>query len=127
MSYVTDKLSQISASERARQVAWMMTDLYVDDEPPRPDQWDKKVVGPGVGRGWHDADPLPPPILMPDLCPTLKGSGLTLGDVSAAIYETHAMLKAAGPEYNGEDVRRAMILNRLEARLNEARAVRASS
>lgn len=77
--------------------------------------------------GWHDADPLPPPMLMPDLCQSLKGSGLTLADVSAAIYETHAMLKAAGPEYDGEDVRRAMILNRLEARLNEARAVRASS
>jgi len=78
-------------------------------------------TGPGVGRGWHDADPLPPPMLMPDLCPSLKGSGLTLGDVSQAIYEVHAILKAAGPDYDGEDVRRAMILNRLEARLHEAR------
>jgi len=60
-------------------------------------------------------------MLMPDLCPSLKGSGLTLGDVSQAIYEVHAILKKVGPEYDGEDVRRAMILNRLEARLHEAR------
>lgn len=108
-----------------------MAEFFPEAPLPASIYWTRNpywtMRGPGVGRGWHDADPLPPPILMPDLCPTLKGSGLTLADVSAAIYETHAMLKAAGPEYDGEDVRRAMILNRLEARLNEARAVRASS
>jgi len=80
----------------------------------------------GVGRGWHDADLLPPPILMLDLCPTLKGSGLTLADVTQAIYDVAEVMRRVGPEYSGEDVRRAMVLSRLEARLHESRPANAT-
>lgn len=80
--------------------------------------------GPGVGVGWHDADVLPVPMLMPDLCPSLKGGGLTLADVTQAIYDVAEIRRRIGPEYDGEDVRRAMILSRLEAQLHEARPER---
>lgn len=74
-----------------------------------------------IAAGWHDADPLPPPMLMPDLCPSLKGSGLTLAHVTQAIYEANEMRMALGGGEWDEPLRRAMILNRLEARLHEAR------
>jgi len=155
VNYVADKLDQMAATERAKMIEWMNTPLYMDDEP-RPPSWVgdiassrpgykflglgrttgpgesfqyprfQFIAGPGEGRGWHDSDVLPVPMLMPDLCPSLKGSGLTLADVTQAIYEVHEILKKVGPDYDGEDVRRAMILNRLEARLHEARAVGAS-
>lgn len=68
--------------------------------------------------GWIHGQ-LPPPLWMPTLCPSLRGSGLGAAEVGRAILEVHELKKSLPAPYHEPQVIRAMILQRLEALLHE--------
>lgn len=75
----------------------------------------------GEARGWHADDLLPPPILMPKLCPSLAGSDIETRDVVRAIWNVAERCRNLQPELKTEPARRAMVLMELEALLHERR------